>query len=43
MTRFTNTVAAALGLALGLAGAASAQSLPSALDRGHGQQTWQNA
>ena len=40
------TAALALGvairLALGLTGSASAQSPPSALDRGHGQQTWQN-
>jgi len=41
--RFANTtVALGLGLALSLAGAALAQSLPSELDRGHGQQTWQN-
>ena len=31
-----------LALGLLLATGASAQSLPSALDRGHGQQTWQN-
>jgi len=36
------TAAVALGLALAAGGFASAQSLPSALDRGHGQQTWQN-
>ncbi len=36
------TVLAAAALGLALAGTAAAQSLPSQLDRGHGQQTWQN-
>ena len=38
--RFANFFMAALGLAV--AGGALAQSLPSQLNRGHGQQTWQN-
>ena len=43
MRRFARTtVAGALGLALCLGGAATAQSPASAFDRGHGQQTWQN-
>ena len=43
MAAFANTAAAlALGFGLTLTAGAQAQSPPSALDRGHGQQTWQN-